>query len=102
VTNISIILSLVLVTIDGVLVWIIGFIDTLSTVLRTRGNYSAMADLHTLDFTDAQALGFSVVISRILATDLSQSHYNLKSQMMSSLYSLIHFLPFLFNHFPVI
>jgi hypothetical protein len=35
--------------------------------------YSAIATLHTLKFTAAHALGFSVFTSRILATDLSQS-----------------------------
>jgi hypothetical protein len=32
--------------------------------------YSAIADLHTLQFTVTHALGFSVFTSRILATDL--------------------------------
>jgi hypothetical protein len=48
----------------------IGFIDTLYTPLRATGNYSAIADLHTLHSTAAHALGFSVFTSRILATDL--------------------------------
>jgi hypothetical protein len=46
------------------------FIDTLFTQLGTTGNYSAIADLHTLQFTVTHALGFSVFTSRILATDL--------------------------------
>jgi hypothetical protein len=50
--------------------WIIGFIDTLYTPLGTTGNYSAIADLHTLQFTFTNALEFSVFTSRILATDL--------------------------------
>jgi hypothetical protein len=33
--------------------------------------YSAIADLHTFQFTVAQALGFPVVTSRLLATDLN-------------------------------
>jgi hypothetical protein len=33
--------------------------------------YSAIADLHTFQFTVAQALGFSVFASRLLATDLN-------------------------------
>jgi hypothetical protein len=41
----------------------IQFIDTLVTESNT-------ADLHTLQFTVTHALGFSVFISRILATDL--------------------------------
>jgi hypothetical protein len=64
------ILSLVLVTIDGVPDWRIGFIDTLLTQLGTTGNYSAIADLHTLHFTVTHTLGFSVITSSILATDL--------------------------------
>jgi spore maturation protein SpmB len=63
-------LSLVLVTIDGVLDWMIGFIDILYTQLGITGNYSAIAILHTLQFTVAHALGFSVFTSRILATEL--------------------------------
>jgi hypothetical protein len=31
--------------------WMIGFIDTLYTPLGTTGSYSAIADLHTLQFT---------------------------------------------------
>jgi hypothetical protein len=50
--------------------WLIGFIDTLYTQLGTTGNYSAIADLHNLQFTVAHTLGFSVFTSRILATDL--------------------------------
>jgi hypothetical protein len=56
--------------IDGVLDWMIEFIDTLYTVLGTTENYSAIADLYTLQFTVTHALGFSVFTSRILATDL--------------------------------
>jgi hypothetical protein len=37
--------------IKRVLGWVIGFIDTLYTPLGTTGNYSAIADLHTLQFT---------------------------------------------------
>jgi hypothetical protein len=43
-----------------VLDWMIGFVDT----------------LHTLQFTVTHALAFSVLTSRILTTDLSQSHCN--------------------------
>jgi hypothetical protein len=35
----------------GFFYWMIGFIDTLYTVLGTTGNYSAIADPHTLQFT---------------------------------------------------
>jgi hypothetical protein len=39
------------------------------TVTLSYNQYSAIAGLHTLKFTVAHALGFSVSISRILATD---------------------------------
>jgi hypothetical protein len=55
---------------DGVFDWMIGFIDPLYTQLGTTGNYSVIADLHTLEFTATHALEFSVFTSRILATDL--------------------------------
>jgi hypothetical protein len=55
------------VTYRRVLDWMIGFIDTLFTQLETIGNYSAISDLHTLQFTVTHAVGFSVFISRILA-----------------------------------
>jgi hypothetical protein len=61
--------------------------------------YGAIAILHTLQFPVAHVLGFSVIISRILVTDLSRSHCNFKSHMKSSCRSLIPFLPFLLNHF---
>jgi hypothetical protein len=63
--------------IDGVLDWMIIFIDTLYTVFGTTGNYSAVTHLHTLQFTDTHVVGFSVFTSRILATDfitISLSH----------------------------
>jgi hypothetical protein len=50
--------------------WVIGFTGTLYTTLGITGNYSATADLHTLHFTFAHKLGFSVFTSRILAKDL--------------------------------
>jgi hypothetical protein len=52
-----------------VLYSMIGFIDTLHTT-RDYRQYSAIADLHTLQFTATHALGFTVFTSRILATDL--------------------------------
>jgi hypothetical protein len=76
-----------------VLDWMIGFIDTLYIALGTTGNYSAIAILHTCQFTVPNALEFLVFTSRIQATDLSQSHCNVKSHMKSSCHSLIHFLP---------
>jgi hypothetical protein len=57
-------------TIRRTLVWMIGFIDTLYIKLWTTGNYSAIADIHPIQFTVAHALWFSVFTSRILATDL--------------------------------
>jgi hypothetical protein len=66
--------------------------------LRDYRQYSAIAILHTFQFTVSQALGLSVFISRILAIDLSQSHCNFNSHMKPSWHSLIPFLPFLFNY----
>jgi hypothetical protein len=54
--------------------------------------YSAIAILHTFQFAIPHTLGFSVFISRILATDSSQSHCNFKSHMKFSLHHLIPFL----------
>jgi hypothetical protein len=45
-----------------------------------------------------RTLEFSVFISRILTTDLSQFHCHFKSSMKSSCHSLIPFLSFPFNH----
>jgi hypothetical protein len=61
--------------------------------IRDYRQYSAIADLHILQFTFTHARGFSVFTSRILATDLLQSHCNLKSHMNS---------PLQFNSFIVI
>jgi hypothetical protein len=55
------------VTTDGVLDSMIRFNDNIYSHNR---QYSAIAILHTFQFIDAYALGFSVFISRILATDL--------------------------------
>jgi hypothetical protein len=44
----------VCVTYRRVLDWMIGFINTLYTQLSTTGNYRAIADLHTLQFTVTQ------------------------------------------------
>jgi hypothetical protein len=46
--------------------------------------YRASAVLHPLQFTVSHALGFSVFTSRILATDLQQSHCNFKSHVKFS------------------
>jgi hypothetical protein len=78
------------VTIDGVWDWSIGFIASYTfTQLGDYRQYSIVADLYTLQFTVTHALGFSVFTSRILATDLSQSHCHFKSYMKSSLHSLL-------------
>jgi hypothetical protein len=65
---------------------------------RIYRQYSAISDLHTLQFTVTHALGSSVFTSRILATDLSQSHSHFRSDLKSSFHPLIHSLPFLLNH----
>jgi hypothetical protein len=89
------ILSRVGVTIRRGLDWMFGFIAPYTfTHFGTTGNYSAIAILHTI----THAIGFSVLTSRILATDLSQSHCNFKSHVKSSLHRLIPFLTFLLNH----
>jgi hypothetical protein len=66
--------------------------------VRDYRQYSAIAILHTFQFTSAHALGFSVFTSRILATDLSPSRCHFNSHMKSSWHSLIPFLPYLLNH----
>jgi uncharacterized membrane protein YqaE (UPF0057 family) len=48
------------------------------TQLGTTGNHSAIAILHTFQFTVIHALGLSIFTCRILATDLSQSHCHFK------------------------
>jgi hypothetical protein len=54
-----------------VLNWMIGFINSLYMQLGTTGKYSAIADLHTLQFTVTHTPGFSVFTGRILVTDLN-------------------------------
>jgi hypothetical protein len=75
----------------------IGYIAPYIFRNRDYRRYSTIADLHTLQFIVTHALGFSVFTSRILATNLSQSHCNFSSHTKSSRHSLIPFLPFLFN-----
>jgi hypothetical protein len=65
-----------------VLDWMIGFLGTLYTVLWTTGNYSAIADLLTLYFTVTHALWLSVFTSRILVTDLLQTHCNFSTHQV--------------------
>jgi hypothetical protein len=50
----------------------IGFINTLYNH-STYKQYSAIADLHNLQFTVTHALGFSVFTSRILVAELKVS-----------------------------
>jgi hypothetical protein len=64
---------------------------------RDYKQYSAIADLRTLQFTVTHALGFSVFTSRIQATDLLKSHCNFKSFMQSYFHRLIPFLPLFCN-----
>jgi hypothetical protein len=80
-----------------VLDWMIGFIASYTFTARDYRQYSAIAILHTLQFIVAHAVWFSVFTSRILATDLWQSHCNFKSHMKPSLYRLIPFLPLICN-----
>jgi hypothetical protein len=59
----------------------IGFSSTSVTISLNYSQYNAIADLHTSQFTVAHALGFSISISRLLATDLNtetstSNHYD--------------------------
>jgi hypothetical protein len=48
-----------------------GYIDHLYTGLGTTGNYSAIANLHNLQFAVTRTLGLSVFTSLILVTDFN-------------------------------
>jgi hypothetical protein len=63
--------------------------------VRDYRQHSAIVILRTFQFTVPHALRFSVLTSRILATDVSQSHWHFKSKVKSSCHSLIPFFPFL-------
>jgi hypothetical protein len=52
----------------------IGFIGTSVTISLNYYQYSAIADLHTFQFTVTHALGFSVSTSRLLATALNSGY----------------------------
>jgi hypothetical protein len=67
------------------------------TKSENTGNYSAIS-ISTLYRSLLHPLMSSVFTSRILATGLSQSHFNFKSHVKFSWHSLISFLPFLLNH----
>jgi hypothetical protein len=64
--------------------WIIGFIALYIFATRDYRQYSAIPDLHILEFTVAYAVAFSDFTKLTLATDLSQYHYRFKSHMKSS------------------
>jgi hypothetical protein len=49
----------------------IGFIGTSVKTSLNYSQYSAIGDLHNLEFTVAHTLGFSVSTSRLLATDIN-------------------------------
>jgi hypothetical protein len=49
----------------------IGYIGTSITISLNYNQYSTNFDLHNLQFTVTQALGFSVFTSRLLAMDLN-------------------------------
>jgi hypothetical protein len=56
--------------------------DTSIKISLNYNEYSAIADLHTFQFTVARALVFSVFTSRLVATDLNtetstSNHYEL-------------------------
>jgi hypothetical protein len=80
----------------------IAFIGTSFTISLNYNQYSAITDLRNLQFTVAQALGFSVSTNCLLATDLNtettttnhyevflprlvQSPWNLRTQLKTLL-----------------
>jgi hypothetical protein len=67
--------SILIVKCMVVLVWMIGFISRWVThshlITCTHRQYNAIAYLHIFQFTVAQALGFPVSTSHLLATDLN-------------------------------
>jgi hypothetical protein len=66
-------LSRVLVNINGFRIGNLIYLPHVQST-RTYKQYSAIADLHNLHFTVTHPLGFSVFASRILVTELKQSH----------------------------
>jgi hypothetical protein len=48
----------------------VGFIGISVTISINYNQYSAIADLHNLQFTVTHAIGFSVFISRLLVMEL--------------------------------
>jgi hypothetical protein len=62
------------------------------TQFGTTGSYRPITVLRTFRSAVTQTLGFSVFTSRILATDLSQSHWHFNSHIKSSCHRVIPFL----------
>jgi hypothetical protein len=60
--------------------------------VRDYRQYSVIVILHTLQFTVTHSLRYSAFISRILATDLSQSHWHFKSLLKFSCHNITNFL----------
>jgi hypothetical protein len=70
-----------IVTCRGVIVtnitgsrWLIGFTGISVTISLNYNYYSVIADLQNVQFTVTHALRFSVFTSRLLETELKQSH----------------------------
>jgi hypothetical protein len=80
-----------------ILDWMIGFIAPYTLTPRDYRQYSAIAILHTFQFTVSHKLGSSVFTSRILQR-IFQSHRHFNSHMKSSWHSLIPFFSFLLSH----
>jgi hypothetical protein len=72
----------------------IGFIGTSVIISLNYNLYIAIADLHNLQFTFAQALGFSVSTIRLLATDLNtqtitSNHYEVCLSSLTLYFSVL-------------
>jgi hypothetical protein len=92
-------LSRAVVTIDGVLCWLIGFIARYMFIQLGITVNAALSLFYTISCSPLNTrTRFSAFTSRILPTDLSQSYCHFNSHMKSSWHSLILFLPFLLNH----
>jgi hypothetical protein len=78
----------------------VGFIDTIYTQLGTTDNYSAIADLHTLQFTAAKHIWVLNLHSPLVVSwqRIYQSRCNFKSHVKSFLYNLIPVLPLFCNY----
>jgi hypothetical protein len=58
--------------------------------LGTTSNYSAIADIHTLQFTVTHTLGFSVFTSCILTTDVNSGDYTSLTVTAVHIKSFVH------------